>query len=353
LTFGFGFSYRPHVVKLIPIQEAYRRLFERQAGIPELELHANGHCAHLGKLSPGCLKCFVADGFYANISVSLAAGMPAECQADCPYCNDDKGLRAPRGFVSDRAKPWEMPGRTRRWLREHTLANSHNCIIPALSFSGAGDPLRHFDLVCRYMEVLKAEVEPRLPKIPWYFLYTNGLDMTEDLARTCRDIGLDEVRFHLGASDFSEQVYRSADIAARYLNTISVETPAWPPHRDKLFEMLPRIESIGVQHLNLAQVEVNIHNKDSILRAYSEGEFYQVLSYQMDDGGLVYELMGEVMDKGYSYSVLDCNGLVKAVQRGHDYGMYARQLAHDSTDLENLADFDKWRAKQRGAGTSQ
>ena len=59
--------------------------------------------------------------------------------------------------------------------------------------------------------------------------------------------------------------------------------------------------------------------------------------------------MREVLNKGYSYSVLDCNGFVKAVQRASGYGMYTRQLAYDSTDLENLVEFDKWRAKQNKA----
>ena len=333
-------------MKLIPIQEAYKRLFDRQASIPELELHANGHCAHIGKLSPGCLKCFVADSFYVNFAVALATGLPTECQADCPYCADDKTTRAPKGCVRNSSTTWEMPEATAGWLRQHVLANCPGSIIPTLSFSGGGDPLMHFDIVRRYMNVL-SELEPQLTPLPWYFLYTNGLDLSEDRAKECRAIGIDEVRFHLGASNFSERVYRNIEFAAKVLNTVTVETPAWPPHRDKLFEMLPRLEDMGVQHLNLGQVEINIYNKESILNAYPEGEFYQVLSYQMDDGGLVYELMRDVVDKGYSYSVLDCNGLVKAVQRGLDCGMPVRQVAPDATDLESLADFEKWRRKQK------
>lgn len=334
-------------VKLIPIQEAYKRLFERQASIPELELHANGHCAHVGKLSPGCLKCFVADNFYVNFAVALATGLPTECQADCPYCADDKSTRAPKGLVRNRETPWEMPDATAGWLRQHVLANGPNCVIPSLSFSGGGDPLQHFDIVRSYMNEFVKEIGPQLPQNPWYFLYTNGLGMTEDRAVECRDIGLDEVRFHLGASNFSELVYENMEVAAKVLNTVTVETPAWPPHRKKLFEMLPRLEDIGVKHLNLGQIELNIHNKQSILKAYPEGEFYQVHTYQMDDGGLVYDLIGEVVEKGYSYSVLDCNGLVKAVQRGIDCGVPVRDVAHDATDLENLADFEKWERKQK------
>ena len=334
-------------MKLIPIQEAYKRLFDRQASIPELELHANGHCAHIGKLSPGCLKCFVADSFYVNFAVALATGLPTECQADCPYCADDKTTRAPKGSVTEARTTWEMPVATAGWLRQHAIANCQNSVIPSLSFSGGGDPLMHFDIVRSYMNELKDEVEPQLSRLPWYFLYTNGVDMSEDCAKRCRDVGFDEVRFHLGASNFSERVYRNMEIAAKVLGTVTVETPAWPPHREKLFEMLPRIDGIGVQHLNLGQVEVNIHNRESILKAYPDGEFYQVLSYQMDDGGLVYELMREVVEKGYSYSVLDCNGLVKAVQRGLDCGMPVREVTHDTTNLENLADFEKWERKQK------
>ncbi len=51
-------------------------------------------------------------------------------------------------------------------------------------------------------------------------------------------LGFDEVRFHLGASNFSAKVYENLGNATRLLKAVSVETPAWPPHREKLFEML-------------------------------------------------------------------------------------------------------------------
>lgn len=339
-------------MKLIPIQEAYARLFERQASVPGLELHANGHCAHIGKLSPGCLKCFVPDEFYANIAAALSAGRPAPCQADCPYCPDDRGFRDLLSLSQWDDAPWRLPEPTLQWLEDRFLQKLDHSTIPALSFSGGGEPLLQLDLIATYMEHIREELEPRASRRPWYFLYTNGLAMTERVARRCRDLGLDEVRFHLGASDFSERAYEGLEIAAQHIDTVSVETPAWPPHREKLFEMLPRIEALGVQHLNLGQVELNPHNREGLLQAYPEARFYQVLAYQLDDGGLVYDLMREVVERGYSYSVLDCSGLVKAVQRGRDYGVWARDIAHDARGLEELVDFDAWRRKQpRGEGS--
>jgi hypothetical protein len=157
---------------------------------------------------------------------------------------------------------------------------------------------------------------------------------------------LDELRFHLGASNFSARVYRHLELAVRYLPTVTVETPAWPPHRTKLFEMLPILADVGVRHLNLGQVEVNAYNLAAIAQAYPDAEFFQVFLYQMDDGGLVYDLMREVLARGYRYSVLDCNGLVKAVQRASDGGVLMRQVAYDGTDLEGMVDFAAWRTKR-------
>ena len=48
-----------------------------------------------------------------------------------------------------------------------------------------------------------------------------------------------------------------------------------------------------------------------IERNLGEVEIYQAFYPVVDDGGLVEDIMRGVLEKGYSYSVLDCNGFVK------------------------------------------
>ena len=47
------------------------------------------------------------------------------------------------------------------------------------------------------------------------------------------------------------------------------------------------------------------------MNSLGEVELYQAYYPVMDDGGLVEDIMREVLEKGYSYSAIDCNGFVK------------------------------------------
>jgi pyruvate formate-lyase activating enzyme-like uncharacterized protein len=128
-------------------------------------------------------------------------------------------------------------------------------------------------------------------------------------------LGFDEIRFHLGASNFSKQVCGKIAKAVRYLKVVTVETPAWEPHRKKLFEMLPIIEDIGVKHLNIGEIEVNEFNIKRIAKVIPRGELYHCFETHLYDGGLAYDIIEEVIKKKYSYSVLDCSCFVKCFQR--------------------------------------
>ena len=54
--------------------------------------------------------------------------------------------------------------------------------------------------------------------------------------------GFDEIRVPLGATDFSEKGYENIEAAAGLFHTVTVEPPAWQPHAEKLFEMLPILD---------------------------------------------------------------------------------------------------------------
>ena len=103
--------------------------------------------------------------------------------------------------------------------------------------------------------------------------------------------------------------------AVKYIDTVTVETPAWPPHRKNLFKMLPIIQDIGVMHLNIGQIEITSANREKIAKALPDAEVFQCHVIHLDDGGLVYDLMEEVLKKKYSFSILDCSCFVKSIQR--------------------------------------
>jgi uncharacterized protein len=285
-------------MKLISIQEAYQKKFERQKAIRELKYDASGHCVHIGKLSPGCYHCFVPDLFQRN----FLSGH--QCNLNCIYCTSDKKHRD----VSAKERLIEQA------LLYKQQAQSKNFRPTAMSFSGGGEPLLYMNVISSHMKVLR-DIERRAGHKPWYYLYTNGILANAKVLAQLKELGFDEIRFHLGASNFSKAVYNNLKKAVRYLKVVTVETPAWEPHRKKLFAMLPIIEGIGVKHLNIGEIEVNQYNYNRISKIMPQGKIYQCYQTHLYDNGLVYDIIEEVLRKRYTYSVLDCNCFVKSIQR--------------------------------------
>ena len=287
-------------MRLLTIQEAFGRVYERQRRVDGLEVHASGHCAHVGRLSPGCKKCFVPDDFSANLYTG------PRCNTSCEYC---------LGYTRGEELADEVKRNQIRTLFLQAVQTDFTDLIPSVSFtSGGGEPLLFMEIIDEYMTAVR-EIAPIVPKKIWCYLYTNGLLANPNTVERLREMGLDEMRFHIGASGFSDEVYRNIGIAVKELDTVTVETPAWPPHREQLFEMLPRIQDLGVKHLNIGQIEVTRDNYDRIGRALPDAEVYQHYDLVLDDGGLVYDLIEEILERGYSFSVLDCNCFVKSIQR--------------------------------------
>jgi pyruvate formate-lyase activating enzyme-like uncharacterized protein len=294
-------------MEIIPIQEAYRRKFERQKQVRGLEYHAGGHCVHIGKLSAGCYGCFVPSPHRMNI---CAGG---KCNLNCPYCSG-RGGEIPNKKKRDEFKKGFL-----------LLSHSENYDPMSISFSGGGEPLLYLDIIREYMKYFK-EIERATGKRPWYYIYTNGTLADSQRLKELRGLGFDEIRFHLGAGEFSKKAYGNLKKATKYFKTVTVETPSWPPHREKLFEMLPLIEEIGVSHLNLGEVEVNQYNRTKIAKILPDGKVYQCNEMYLYDGGLVYDILEEVLRKKYSFSVLDCNCFVKSMQRSRGKYVYHENI---------------------------
>ncbi|MBF0545528.1 MAG: radical SAM protein [Candidatus Riflebacteria bacterium] len=289
-------------MRLISIQEAYARKFERQKRVATLELHASGHCAHIGLISPGCRACFEPDPFRRNILCG------ARCNAQCRYCSEN--------IVEEPDKEWSIRSKARIYKDSYV----DNYSPGAVSFSGGGEPLLYLGVIEEYMAIFR-DVAPRMKSKPWYYLYTNGILASSEVLLKLKELGFDEIRFHLGASDFSRKVLRNMEEAVRHFKAITVETPAWPLHRKKIFETLPILNDIGIKHLNLGEIEIKKHNLEKISALLPEAEMYHCHEMHLDDGGLTYDVMEEVAARKFSYSVLDCNCFVKSMQRGPAKGI--------------------------------
>lgn len=314
--------------KILPVQEAYERKFRRQREVPGLQLSREGLCAHIGKISPGCFWCLSPTALSYGIQVGCDVALPDVCNLHCTYCFK----RDPSPEASDHFRipgHWELGEHTKSFILQRMLHARHVSGIGdfvSFAFSGDGaEPLLYMPVIRAYMKYYKNELEPALGLKAWYKLYTNGLLAGEEKLRELRDLGLTEIRFHLGATGFSEEVMENVRTAVKLINTVTVETPSWPLHRDKLMNALPYLDDIGVKHLNLIEVGVTKYNFASITSEYPQAEIYHsYIGLALDDGGLVYDLMREVLAKNYRFSVLDCNTFIRKVRDQVSYDAYFR-----------------------------
>lgn len=301
------------MIRIISIQDAYKTKIERQENLSGLKFKCHGSCAYVGEdVSPGCYGCFYSDAYHYGFMLGRDFGLPDICNRDCVYCFEPHQVRQtfmlPDGWrLSER---WQDD--VKRGLTEAKLRITTDCKMQYYEFTGVCEPLLYLPVIKELMRFLRDVVDPFMGTRGWAKIYTNGTLLNLDNVLALKDLGFDEVRIHLGASNFSKEVYDHMRLAVEHIPTITVETPSWPPHREKLFEMLPIIEDIGVKHLDMCQIEItNKKQLEKIEKALGDIEIYQAFYPVMDDGGLVEDIMREVLKKGYSYSVIDCNGFVK------------------------------------------
>lgn len=298
-------------MKILDIHEAYTRKFERQARVRGLELHAAGHCAHVGKISPGCYGCFSPVPAW-GVRLGEDVGLPNVCNQNCDHCFGDREVRANYDVPPD----WALSQAVKDAILKHFIPyNQLESLFVLYNFSGISEPLFYLPVIQQYLDFFRTVIETDILKVKgWAKIYTNGTLLTQDTILKLKDWGIDEIRINPSASGFSSTVYRHIELAARHLPVVTVEVPSWPPYQDKLFEMLPIIEDCGVQHLDICQVEImNASGLARIARALPEADVYQGHWLMLDDGGMVEAIMQKVVDRKYSYSVIDCNAFVKHV----------------------------------------
>ncbi len=301
------------MIKIIPIQEAYKTKIERQEKLKGLKFKCYGSCAYVGKdVSPGCYPCFYSDAFSYGFMLGRHFGLPDVCNRDCVYCFEPHRVSqnpvVPEGWKISQ----EWKDAIQKHLPEEKTRITTDCKMQYYEFTGVCEPLLYLPVLEEWMKFFRNVVDPFMGTKGWAKLYTNGTLLNLDNILKLKDSGFDEVRIHQGATNFSAEVYDNMRLAVKHIPTVTVETPSWPPHRKKLFEMLPIIEDIGVKHLDICQIEItNREQLKKMEKALGEIGIYQAFYPVMDDGGFVEDIMREVLEKGYSYSVIDCNGFVK------------------------------------------
>jgi pyruvate formate-lyase activating enzyme-like uncharacterized protein len=115
-----------------------------------------------------------------------------------------------------------------------------------ISFSG-GEPFLVFNRLIEWLQFFKTAA----PSI-YYWVYTNGLEVTEERLKRLSDCGLDEIRFNIAAVGYDDpRVLNAVALAAEIIPHVAVEIPSIPEDYERLINVLPALNSAGVKYLNL------------------------------------------------------------------------------------------------------
>ncbi len=230
---------------------------DRLLRTPGLAVSCLGTKIHHGPLSPGCRQC--AARAWSCLFVS------GRCNGRCFYCPTPQNQDDPPMSAS---LPFHRPEDYAAYVRFFGFGGA--------SVSG-GEPFLDFEKSLAFVTALRQTCGPDLH----IWLYTNGLLATRDKLARLAAAGLDEIRFDIGATDYSLDYVRRAQ---GIVPTVTVEIPAVPEERERLRALMPELTAAGVSFLNLHQLRLTPHNARHLLErdyTYAHGTKVTVLESEL------------------------------------------------------------------------
>jgi uncharacterized protein len=213
---------------------------------PGLHYHCLNSKLSTGTLSPGCILC--GSGRWSCLFVN---GL---CTANCFYCPQDRTVKEERAPFSQEGLNFRSPEEYIDFLRKFGFRG--------VGFSG-GESLLAFKTVTRFIQKIRGAFKNNM----YLWLYTNGQMVDSGKLRRLHQLGLNEIRFNISADNYD---LGPVALAARIMDTVTVEIPAIPEDFAKVQAKLREMQEIGVQFLNLHQLSTTKYNyKNFLARGYT------------------------------------------------------------------------------------
>lgn len=274
-------------------------------------------------LSKGCRSC--KEGRWVCIFPSYA------CNANCKFC--------PRLTEENINVP----------VMDFTRADLLLMKIESFSDQISGISISGGEIFFKNYEISKYIFTKLKKKYPHIYLwgYTNGILASEDKMRELKDVGLDELRFNLAATNFNQKIIDNIKkFAVNIFPWVSVEIPIYSDSFEQLIkkEKLKEITEIGVKQLNLAEMRIPFPNKDRTDRNISpvEKNFLEkeeVYEFEMmstrilslvNSRILTYDVFKYAHENNLDIKINDCSQEAKVVQM-------SRRLARGLSSVQNFA----------------
>ncbi|MGZ2369413.1 radical SAM protein [Ancylomarina sp. YFZ004] len=191
------------------------------------------------QISKGCKLC--GAGFWSCLFIT------GKCNANCFYC--------PTSQTHD-----DLP--TTQGLSFESAAAYAEYVnhfkFKGVGFSG-GEPFLVYDRVVEFLKKLRKKCSPDL----YVWIYTNGILVDQVKLKKLASLGLNEIRFDIGATDFSLDKVR---MAKGIIENVTIEIPAIPEELERMKLLLPEMIKAGVTNLNLHQLRLTKYNAPKLLK---------------------------------------------------------------------------------------
>jgi pyruvate formate-lyase activating enzyme-like uncharacterized protein len=185
------------------------------------------------RLSLGCRLC--GEGEWSCLFIN------GKCNCNCFYCPTPQ---TDIGQPVTQTLTFEDPMTYVEYIRKFNFKG--------VSFSG-GEPFLTFDRVKLFLKTLRRE----LPSDLYIWMYTNGTRVTKEYLEELARLGLNEIRYDIGATDYNlKPVMQAIGI----IPTVTVEIPAVPDELPRLKECIRELAQAGLSYLNLHQLRLTPHN---------------------------------------------------------------------------------------------
>lgn len=248
-------------IKWIGYEEAIEKEEERNLIFNKLDNKLNWSFKNtkpwINSLSKGCELC--GEGEWSCLFIT------GKCNAKCFYC--------PASQQTD--------GIPSTQLTSFDNVNDYIQYLEYFGFKGAslsgGEPLLVFERTLEYVKSIKRYFGDKI----YLWMYTNGILGSQEIYKQLADAGIDEVRFDIGATNYD---LKYLELAKGIIPNLTVEIPAVPEEFNKLKQIIPELEKLGVTNLNLHQLRLTNYNAQKLLRkkyTFLHGEQATVLESEL------------------------------------------------------------------------
>ncbi|HIQ11031.1 MAG TPA: radical SAM protein [Pyrodictium sp.] len=200
----------------------------------------DGFYAYTGRLPRGCELCFRG--------TKLVIFVTGRCSETCFYCPIAPERFSRDVIFADEEKVYKL---------DDILLEAESIGAEGASFTG-GEPLLALHRVAELASVLKDVFGDDFH----IHLYTSCRQLTRHTLRTLEAIGIDEVRFHPTDEKLLIHALKLAEFWSNEELEFSLgfELPVLPNRIDHLKRLLTTLDKIGVDFVNLNELEWAYHN---------------------------------------------------------------------------------------------